>query len=161
MENIVDLSHFLFGTFFERVRIEIHWKKQVLNEGVMACIFSINMESTFLVALARRASKKSVKIWQNVGQLTFSSLFFPPQFLTPKIWSKFPMNIFHWKKNPGRISPPTLLFWESINKKPEKSRLTGIDSPQLQTLWFPPLWVVALAAGDGMGLVFPKRPLFW
>lgn len=26
--NNVDLSHFLFGTFFEKVRIEIHWTKK-------------------------------------------------------------------------------------------------------------------------------------
>ena len=62
---------FCLGPFLKELGLKSIEQKQVLNEGVMACIFSINMESTFLVALARRASNKSVKIWQNVGQLTF------------------------------------------------------------------------------------------
>ena len=54
-------------------------QKKVLNEGVMAC--SINMESIFLVALARRASTKiSEDLAECVKVDNFFFTFFHPQF---------------------------------------------------------------------------------
>lgn len=79
------------GPFLKKLGLKSIEQKKVLNEGVMAC--SINMESTFLVALARRASKISEDLAECVKADIFFH-FFSPQFPHWKSWSKFSMSIF-------------------------------------------------------------------
>lgn len=67
---------FCLGPFLKKLGLKSIEQKKVLNEGVMAC--SINMESIFLVALARRASTKiSEDLAECVKVDNFFSLFFP------------------------------------------------------------------------------------
>ena len=116
--NNVDLSHLLFGTFFlKKLGLKSIEQKKVLNEGVMTC--SINMESTFLVALARRASKISEDLAECVKADIFFSLFSPSipsleklvqvfdeHFRNNKsLWAEFfayKFRCFRVNQNPGR-----------------------------------------------------------
>ena len=84
--------------------------------------------------------------------------FFSPQFPHWKSWSKFSMSIFRTTNPCGpNFFLPNFGVFLGILRLPKKLGRNlvdspwvsaGIGSPQLQTLWFSPLWVVALAASE-------------
>ena len=79
---------FCLRPFLKKLGLKSIEQKKVLNEGVMAC--SINMESIFLVALARRASTKISEDLAECAKVdNFFFTFFPLNSLTGKVGPSF------------------------------------------------------------------------
>lgn len=125
-------STFCLGPFFEKLGLKSIEQKKVLNEGVMACIFSINTEITFLVALARRASTKiSEDLAECVKVDIFFALFFPSIPPLEKLVQVFDEHFPNKKSSgPNFFLAKFSVFWGKRQTKTRENSRLHLEYPQ-------------------------------